>query len=135
MTPTEEHVMMIGPWGWIGWAAMAAVSALYVLLWRSSRASELRKLNEALADARKMIDDLRASEQQLIRERNALREQFGELHGQYLELRGSHSQLNAAFGKLGGVVAALQEDLNRERALRDQQFAELMRLRGKHGEL
>ena len=135
MTPNEEHVMMIGPWGWLGWLATALVAALYAQLWRSSRASELRKLNSALADARQMIDDLRASEQQLIRERNALREQFGQLHGEYLELRGSHSQLNAAFGKLGGVVAALQEDVNRERRLRDQQFAELMRLRGKHGEL
>lgn len=127
--------MMIGPWGWLGWLGMVAMATLYTLLWRSSRASELRKLNEALAAARQVIDELREREQQLIRERNTLREQFGQLHGEYLELRGSHSQLNAAFGKLGGVVAALQEDLNRERTLRDQQFAELMRLRGKHGEL
>lgn len=135
MTPTDEHVILIGPWGWLGWLGMTGMAALYVLLWRSSRSIELRRLNDALAEARQVIDLLRQSEQQLIRERNALREQVGQLHGQFLELRGAHSQLNIAFGKLGDLVVSLRDDLNRERKLRDDQYAELIRLRGKHGDL
>lgn len=131
----NEHVATIGPWAWMGWLLFGLTAILFGMLWRSSRAVELRELKRALAEARVVIDTLRVKELQLIGEKEDLHTKYVALHGEYLELRGKHSQLEVAFGRMGTMVSDLRKDLNDEREKRDSQYAELMRLRGKHGEL
>jgi chromosome segregation ATPase len=135
MTPENDHLQMIGPWGWLGWVLFAGALMLYYRLWTSTSADELRRLKEELDKARKTIAELRELELKLKNRNDELNTAHARLHGEFLELRGQFQQLNIAFGKQGELVASLREEVQRERKLRDDQFAELMRTKGKHGEL
>jgi hypothetical protein len=131
----NDHLHMIGPWGWLGWVLFAGCLMLYYRLWTSSNATELRQLKEELEKARRTIAELRTLELTLKNRNEELNAAHARLHGEFLELRGQFGQLNIAFGKQGEVVARLMEELNRERSLRDQQYGELLRNKAKNGEL
>lgn len=135
MTPTNDHLQMIGPWGWLGWVLFAGCLMLYYRLWTSASADELRRMKEELAKARETIQELRQLELKLKNRNDELNTAHARLHGEFTELRGQFSQLNVAFNKQGEMVANLMTELKYERELRDTQFAELMRTKGKHGEL
>lgn len=135
MNQVNDHVQMIGPWGWLGWVLFAGALLLYYRLWTSASADELRRLKEELDKARKTIAELRELELRLKNRNDELNTAHARLHGEFLELRGQFSQLNIAFSKQAELVGSLRDELVRERKLRDDQYAELMRTKGKHGEL
>lgn len=131
----NEHIVLIGPWGWIGWLLFALLGALYAMLWSSSRAGELRELKRELEKARKAIAELSEMELELKNRNDKLRTEYNELHGEYVELRGKFGQLQIAFERVATQMAEQRNDLNKERELRDQQYMELMRSRAKNGDL
>lgn len=135
MQAVNDHVEMIGPWGWLGWVLFSGALMLYYRLWTSSSSTELRHLKEELDKARRTIAELRELEMRLKNRNDELNTAHGRLHSEFIELRGQFQQLNIAFGKQGEVVSKLMEELKHERDLRDQQFAELMRTKAKNGEL
>lgn len=126
---------MVSPWAWAGWVVAAAIAMLYYKLWTSASVKELDGLRRELEKARKTIAELRELELRLKNRNEELSTAHHKLHSEFTELRGKHSQLHAAHGALGELVASLREDLDRERQLRDTQYAELMREKAKHGEL
>lgn len=134
MTQTE-HIVLIGPWGWVGWLLFSLVGMLYTLLWRSSRAGELRQMKQELEKARKAINELREMEFDLKNRNDKLRTDYNTMHGEYVELRGKFSQLQIAFDKVAAQMAEQRLDLNKERELRDSQYMELIRERAKNGDL
>lgn len=135
MNPTNDHLQMIGPWGWLGWVLFAGCLMLYYRLWTSSNAVELRRLKEELDKARKVIAELREMELHLKNRNEELKTAHARLHGEFLELRGQFQQLNIAFGKQGETLGKLVDDLRREQEKSDQRYAELIQMKAKHGEL
>jgi predicted nuclease with TOPRIM domain len=131
----NDHLYLIGPWGWAGWALLSCALLLYYRLWTSASAIELRRMNEELAKARRMIEELQRLEHSLKSRNDELNTAHTRLHGEFTELRGQFSQLNVAFNRQGEMVGRLMEDLKRERELRDDQYADLMRTKAQHGDL
>lgn len=127
-TMMDEHVVMIGPWGWVGWLVACAVGYLYYMLWVSSSNRERIKLREELNEARKIIADLEDKHGRT----NTL---LQKIHEEYNELSASYHELTMSFERLGRDFAKLQSDLKEERELRMQQYGELLKERAKHGDL
>jgi predicted nuclease with TOPRIM domain len=131
----NEHMYLIGPWGWAGWALLGCMLLLYYRLWTSTSTVELRRMKEELAKARRMIEELQRLEHSLKNRNDELNTAHARLHGEFTELRGQFSQLTVAFNRQGEMVGKLMEDLKRERELRDNQYADLMRTKAQHGDL
>lgn len=135
MRPLDEHVVMIGPWGWIGWMLYVVAMAALGLLWKSSGPSKLRELQRELSKARDVIEALEERGREMLKVNAKLREDYQKLHGEYLELRGQFSQLNVDYGKMDAQIHTLRQELNDEREKREAQFMELMRAKAKSGDL
>ncbi len=135
MRPMFLFAVLIEQLAWTGWIFFGGLLLLYYRLWTSSSSEELRKLKLALGEAHATIDELRKLEIRLKNRNEELSTANHKLHGEYLELRGQFSELNKAYGKLGEVVHQLRDDLNREKALRDEQYRQWMHEKAKHGDL
>lgn len=135
MRPTADDAVLVGPWGWIGWLLFSLALGALGILWRSSGPTQLRALNRALSEARKLIEDMEKRERAMLRRNRELDQQHRELHEKYLDLNGRFSELNVANAKLGDLYADLKKELKEERELREQQFLELMRAKAKTGDL
>jgi len=108
---------------------------LYYRLWISTGPVEFRKLKEAYAKSLQTIEELTSLEAKWRQRAEELSTQHSQLHGEYLELRGQFSQLNIAYAKMGEQVAALRDDLAKERKLRDEQYMQWMREKAANGDL
>ena len=125
-----------GGWlAYLGWVLFAGALMLYYRLWTSAGVDELRKLKEALSEARITIARLQEMELSLKNRNDELNTAHARLHGEFIELRGQFSQLNTAFAKQGETVARLMDELSAERKLRDDQFMQWTRERAAHGDL
>ena len=69
----NEHMYLIGPWGWAGWALLGCALLLYYRLWTSTSTVELRRMKEELAKARRMIEELQRLEHSLKNRNDELR--------------------------------------------------------------
>lgn len=125
-----------GGWlAYLGWVLFVGALMLYYRLWTSAGVDELRKLKEALSEARITIARLQEMELSLKNRNDELSTSHQRLHGEFVELRGQFSQLNVAFAKQGETVARLMEELNAERTKRDDQFMQWTRERARNGDL
>lgn len=135
MNGTQDHVQMIGPWGWLGWVAFAMTVLLYYRLWTSAEPSAVREMQEELEKARKTISDMRLLNKQLKEQNEDLRRKHDVLHGEYLALRQQLSKMETDMGRHEQLVDRIMRDLKSERDLRDKQYMELVRLKAQVGDL
>lgn len=135
MKHAEMDIVYIGPWGYIGWMGFALMLLLFTVLWKSSRPQELRRLNAALGEARKTLDELRQREMELLNKNDALSTSYSKLEGEYRELSGRFDALFNAFDRLVKEQESIRTELRLEREKRDREYAELIKMKAEHGRL
>lgn len=104
MRPTDEHLMTIGPWAYLGWVLFAGLAVLYFRLWRSSGVGELGKLKKELNDARKMIGDLRQVETSLKNRNGELQVKLNRLESDNRDMKGALETLKATNIEQGKTI-------------------------------
>lgn len=135
MNPIVALGIDVRPVLWVFFALFWALVVLYIRLWRSSGSKELRALRSEISEAHQLLEAERRLNLTLTNRNDELKSMHSKLHGEFLELRGQFSQLQQSYGKVGELLAEVRADLRREKGLRDDQYAELMRLKAKSGDL
>lgn len=111
---------MIGPWGWAGWLVAAVLGAILIHLWRSSGPKELRRLNREMAEARKLIAQLRTENLTLTNRNEELGKKVFDIERllqlqdeEMARVRAANELLAASIAKqdalVGGLTARLGE--------------------------
>lgn len=98
---------------WVFFALFWALVVLYVRLWRSSGARELRALRAEITEAHQLLEAERRLNLSLTNRNDELKSMHAKLHGEFLELRGQFSQLQHSYSKVGELLAEVRSELRR----------------------
>lgn len=98
---------LIGPLGWFWFIAFLSMVALYIHLWRSSGASNMRKLNRRLAEASAMIGKLQEENLSLQNRNDHLRTTINKIQEERTADRQKLILLAESNDKLRNTVATL----------------------------
>lgn len=107
---TNDHLQMIGPWGWLGWLLFAVIAMLFYRQWTSDPQTAMRKMREELEEARKTIAELRQLEMQLKNRNEQLNVQVNSIAAELSDQRNILRSLNDAM-KLRGETITMQNDI------------------------
>lgn len=133
MNPQQEHVMMVGPWGWFGYAIAAVIGLLFARLWWSSRPTELRAMQKALREARQYIQVLEKERDEAKRENAAMRVQIEQLQGHYNEMDKAVARQRTQLTELSKQLGEEKQRRKEQEEKSDEYYKRLMQLETKFG--
>lgn len=119
----DESEVVFGPWWIVVLSLIGTAGWLMVYrLWTSQSKVELDKMTAKLAQANATIERLETLEKTLTKSNL-------KLHDEHTAMRDNYKELTASYARLAEDFAKLQKEMKAERAIRMEQFGELMKYR------
>lgn len=129
----NDHLQTIGPWGWLGWLAAGVLAMLLYRVWNSHPQVALRRMKEALDEARATIDELKRNNTDLLNRNEKLNVQVNKLIADNQDLHRQVDLLKQSKELQGESIARMEKYQRELQEKYDNMVARVMHLEAKIG--